>query len=115
MKSVRDTYDSSFGAPGSSGGNDGTVASPVNAEMELDEMEKVHRPDHGTFFFGSRSDEIGIPEEFVFEPGDDWSVVVSLLFIVCAIAFLNGPVRDTHCYLPKYNVSLRQGTNTNES
>ena len=83
--SVRDTYDASFGPPPIELEHSSATKKTellVNAKMELDEMEKVHRPDHGSFFFGSRSDEITIPDEFVFEPSDDW-----LVYFVCVICF----------------------------
>ena len=88
MTSVRDTYDASFGAPPIELEHSSATKKTellVNAKMELDEMEKVHRPDHGSFFFGSRSDEITIPDEFVFEPSDDWLVTNCVL---CVILFL---------------------------
>eukprot|EP00956_Cyclotella_meneghiniana_P039302 scaffold169144_cov41-Cyclotella_meneghiniana.AAC.3 len=53
MQSVRDTYDASFGAPPIELEHSSATKKTellVNAKMELDEMEKVHRPDHGSFF-----------------------------------------------------------------
>lgn len=69
VKSILDNYDASFGAPA-------TESSPKlkggKKSFKLDDLRKVHRPDHGTFFFGPTSDEVRIPEEFVFDPADDW-------------------------------------------
>jgi hypothetical protein len=73
MASMKKTYDLSFDVPLTGGGLKGSVkASGDVIGRSLDEMKKIHRPDHGTFFFGPTSLDVRIPEEFVFHPEDDW-------------------------------------------
>lgn len=66
--SIKSSYDASFGVP--------RVESPglkgSKMSFRLDDMRKVHRPDHGTFFFGPTSVDIKIPDEHAIDIAADW-------------------------------------------
>jgi len=77
FNTIMSNYHASFEVPLNdvSRGLKGSVRSG-KLPMQLDDMKKVHRPDHGTFYFGPTSDEVMIPQEFVINPIDNWCVRV---------------------------------------
>ena len=72
-KSIKSSYDASFGAPPvDAPGLESPGLKGSKKSFRLDDIKKVHRPDHGTFFFGPTSADIKIPEEHVIDVAADW-------------------------------------------
>lgn len=71
-KNAKQVYDASFAPPVDSPGLKGASATAAARGAKLDDLESVHLPDHGTFFFGPTSFDVKIPKQFKFDPSDDW-------------------------------------------
>ena len=102
---IQDKYDASFGVPVSGGGLKGSSAASSKKAIEKERvmmkwehMEQVHRPDHGTFFFGPTSEDIEIPEEFIWDPSDEWWVLyfdgADEIQLNCSAKYLCAPFID---------------------
>jgi hypothetical protein len=76
-KNAKQVNDASFAPPADSPGLKGAsgetgTATAAARGAKLDDLESVHLPDHGTFFFGPTSFDVKIPKQFKFDPSDDW-------------------------------------------